>query len=206
MQSYMSQFPHETLKSPTNHAPFDVPTTMETEGDGDEGSSMIINEEVTIVEYAPAVFQAIKDMDSITSDMINYSLSTDLNRDSVFKAKESAGKSGSFFFFSFDRRFIIKTMNASELKVFIDCLPKYLKFLRKNPESLIARIYGVFTVVMEDIAPVNLLLMANAAQCGKGIEHVFDLKGSMINREVNMSKDISSSSTLKDQNLLRLSE
>ena len=64
----------------------------------------------------------------------------------MFKAKESAGKSGSFFFFSFDRQFIIKTMNNAELKVFENALFDYVRFLKENPESLIARIYGVFTV------------------------------------------------------------
>jgi hypothetical protein len=42
-------------------------------------------------------------MDHITPEMIITSLSTEENHKSVFKAKESAGKSGSFFFFSYDR-------------------------------------------------------------------------------------------------------
>jgi 1-phosphatidylinositol-4-phosphate 5-kinase len=123
-------------------------------------------------------------MDNISADMIKISLSTEKNHKSVFKAKESAGKSGSFFFFSFDRKFIIKTMNSSEKAVFIDSLPTYLQHLRNNPNSLIARIYGIFTVQMEDIEPVDLLLMANAAHCGPTIENVFDLKGSIVNRNV----------------------
>lgn len=90
-------------------------------------------------------------MDGITPEMIKQSLSTEMNHKSVFKAKESAGKSGSFFFFSFDRKFIIKTMNSSEKKVFIDSLPSYMQHLKQNPKSLIARIYGIFTVEMEDI-------------------------------------------------------
>jgi hypothetical protein len=35
----------------------------------------------------------------------------------IFKAGEGAGKSGSFFFFSHDHRFIIKTMSSGELKL-----------------------------------------------------------------------------------------
>ena len=89
-----------------------------------------IQEEVKITEYAPSVFQTVKFMDGITPEMIKESLSTEKNHKSVFKAKESAGKSGSFFFFSFDRKFIIKTMNSSEKKVFIDSLPTYMQHLR----------------------------------------------------------------------------
>jgi 1-phosphatidylinositol-4-phosphate 5-kinase len=91
------------------------------------------------------------------------SLNTEVNRDSIFKAKESAGKSGSFFFFSFDRKFLIKTMNDGELTIFLKALPTYLLHLRENKNSLIARIYGIYTVQMEDIAPVHLFLMSNCA-------------------------------------------
>ena len=142
-------------------------------------------------------------MDKITADDILLSLNPELNRQQVFKAKESAGKSGSFFFFSFDRRFLIKTMNNAELKVFRNCLPDYVMFLRENPDSMIARIYGVFTVQMEDITPVHLLLMSNAAQAGKNIKNVFDLKGSIINRKVE-DHHITAGGTLKDVNLLDL--
>jgi hypothetical protein len=142
-------------------------------------------------------------MDNVTNKQVGISLCAEFNRQQVFKAKESAGKSGSFFLFSFDNKFLIKTMNNSELAVFRQALPKYVQFLRKNPKSLIARIYGIFTVVMEDIVPVHLLLMSNSAQTGRDIENVFDLKGSIINREVH-AKDIRPGGTLKDVNLLNL--
>jgi 1-phosphatidylinositol-4-phosphate 5-kinase len=62
----------------------------------------------------------------------------------VFKAGESQGKSGSFFFFSHDRKFIIKTMFQEELDIMMHNLEDYFTHVKKNPYSLIARIYGVF--------------------------------------------------------------
>lgn len=121
----------------------------------------------------------------------------------MFKAKESAGKSGSFFFFSHDKKFLLKTMNDHEMEVFKGMLPSYLDHFRNNPKSLLARIYGVFTVKMEGVVPVHILLMSNAAQCGKMVEKVFDLKGSEINRNVK-EEEINSTSTLKDLNLINL--
>ena len=53
------------------------------------------------------------------------SLDPKTNRDSVFRAGEGAGASGSFFFFSKDRQFIIKTMSDEELKLFLKLLPEY---------------------------------------------------------------------------------
>ena len=112
----------------------------------EEHDTMTINEEVKVTEWAPAVFHAIRKMDGITATMIEESLSTDSNSKQLFKAKESAGKSGSFMFSSFDRRFLVKTMNNAEKRVLIGSLPEYLDHLKKNPQSLIARIYGIFTV------------------------------------------------------------
>lgn len=181
-----------------------VGTTNKLKDSEDDGKThdndLFINEEVKITEYAPSVFEYVKKMDNITPDMIKKSLSTEANHKSVFKAKESAGKSGSFFFFSYDRQFIIKTMNANEKKVFIAALPTYLKHLSTYPQSLIARIYGIFTVEMEDMEAVDLLLMANAAHCGPDIENVYDLKGSIVNRNVPHWSE--KTDCLKDVNLL----
>lgn len=78
--------------------------------------------------------------------VLNESLNPVVNRDMVFKAGEGAGASGSFFFFSHDQRFIIKTISQYELKLFMSILDDYVEHLTKNPDSLLAKIYGVFTV------------------------------------------------------------
>ena len=51
------------------------------------------------------------------------------NAAKVFSAGEGAGRSGSFFFFSHDNKFIIKTMTTEELEVYLKMLPDYLKYL-----------------------------------------------------------------------------
>jgi hypothetical protein len=80
----------------------------------------------------------------------------------VFKVGEGAGASGSFFFFSQDRRFIIKTMTKSELKRFLKILPYYEVHLIENKKSLFARIYGVYTIKMDRYSQdIDLMLMAN---------------------------------------------
>ena len=70
---------------------------------------------------------------------------------------------------------------------------------------MIARIYGIFTVRMENIVPVHLLLMANSAQVGGPLEFCYDLKGSIINRVVKKS-EITKGGTLKDVNLLNIAK
>lgn len=57
------------------------------------------------------------------------SLSLTENTESIKKAKESAGKSGSFFIFSFDGRFILKTLKKSELKTLLQMLENYYGYI-----------------------------------------------------------------------------
>lgn len=157
-----------------------------------------------MAEFAPDVFAFLRGLDGIDHEHIKESLLPEKNRDSVFKAGESQGKSGSFFFFSHDKNFIIKTMTQSDLDTFKKLFKRYFTHVNENPDSLLARIYGIYTVEMEDMDPVNLILMGNTKKTNdKYVEHVFDLKGSYINREVK-GKNLKNTATLKDLNLLEL--
>ena len=136
--------------------------------------------------------------------MIKNSLNTELNRDQVFKAGESQGKSGSFFFFSHDKNFIIKTMTDSDLYAFKNLFKTYFAHVSTNTQSLLARIYGIYTVKMEDQEPVHLILMGNTKKSNDAnIVNVFDLKGSFVHREVK-EKNLKPTATLKDINLLNI--
>jgi len=105
-----------------------------------------MNTKVWVTVHAPMFFKSIQDCDGVTNDNLIASLSPSLNRDSVFKSGEGAGQSGSFFFFSHDRKFIIKTMSGTEMSLFLEILPDYEIHLKENPDSLLARIYGVYTI------------------------------------------------------------
>ena len=74
------------------------------------------------------------------------SLSPKFNRDMIFKAGEGAGRSGSFFFFSHDGKFVVKTITSSELKLIKRMMPLYASHLEQNVDSLLSKILGIFTV------------------------------------------------------------
>jgi len=64
--------------------------------------------------------------------------------------RESEGKSGSFFFFSHDKKFLIKTLTDNELEnVLNNFMDLYYEYISENPDSLIARIYGIYTIVIK---------------------------------------------------------
>jgi 1-phosphatidylinositol-4-phosphate 5-kinase len=92
-------------------------------------------------------FQKLLDLDRITrSDLIS-SFSLESNQKTIFKAQESAGASGSFFFFSSDNKFIIKTLRNNEKDLLLGLLDDYSDHIESsNNYSLLTRIYGLYTL------------------------------------------------------------
>ncbi len=118
-----------------------------------------------IIVYQPKLFQKILQLDNIKIENILESLKIENNREKIFKAGQaSGGRSGSFFFFSSDGKFIVKTMIKSEVKKLLEILPKYVEYLEKNNnQSLLAKYYGVFKIYNPFFNPVYVLLMQSTA-------------------------------------------
>jgi 1-phosphatidylinositol-4-phosphate 5-kinase len=71
------------------------------------------------MSYAPKVFRYIRAMDGISEYDIMNSIKLEQNKMQIFKTNEnqshgSGGKSGSFFFFTEDKKYIIKSMTEKE--------------------------------------------------------------------------------------------
>ena len=171
-----------------------------------KNEDVTITEDIEVTQLAPEIFNCIRKVDNVTNEDIINSLDPTKNKEMAFKAGEGSGKSGSFFFFSHDRSFIIKTMTNGEYKTFLDLFKSYMHHLMKHRESFLARIYGIFTVKIEKLEPVHLIMMANTIQSiwnKMDLKYMFDLKGSLVNREtkINMKRH-KPGITLKDINLL----
>ena len=98
----------------------------------------------------------------------------------VFKSGESAGQSGSFFFFSLDNKFIIKTLSSSDKKKLTEIMSDYCAYLTKNNDSLLARIYGMFSINRPLHKSVDIIIMQNTCLIKEKTNKIFsfDLKGS----------------------------
>jgi len=83
-------------------------------------------------------------------------------------------------------------------------LPDLYKHFKANPSSLLARIYGVYTVKMKNYDEVYLILMGNCLKFENrfDITRVYDLKGSKVKRHVKTDNALSST-TLKDVNFMQ---
>ena len=79
------------------------------------------------------------------------------------KFQEGSGKSASFFFFTSNQSFVIKTLKDEELELLArkGVLEKYYNYMKGQPKSLLARFYGVFTVKIQYMKPINVIIMDN---------------------------------------------
>ena len=162
-----------------------------------------------MIVYAPEVFE---DLIAQDQDMIELELSLDLekNYEQIQKASGSdGGKGGEFFFFSYDNRVILKTLSQNDLTQLRGILKDYYRYFKTNKDSLIAKIYGIYTFERTDIKDqrTSILLMRNIAACPKKyVIRTYDLKGSTFDREVLKNKPGTDSykGTLKDLDFLKL--
>ena len=85
-----------------------------------------IDSEVRLTYHRIDIFEKILKSAGLGLSILKDSLAPKLNRESVFKAGETdGGSSGSFFFFSQDNKFLIKTMSKHELNLFLKKLPEF---------------------------------------------------------------------------------
>ena len=136
-------------------------------------------------------FALIRELDKINIEHLLESLSIEKNQEKVFQAGESAGASGSFFFFSHDNRFLIKTVSKSEKQVIDEILDEYICHLSDTQnKSLLARIYGLFLIESSFFKNVYIILMQNTSNISdnNNIKYKFDLKGSRVSRYVDLGE------------------
>ena len=96
-------------------------------------------------------------------------------------------------------------MTDSDFNAFKRIQKAYFAHVSRHDNSLLARVYGIYSVRMEDQKPVKLIVMENGMKGISDILGVFDLKGSMVNRLVK-GKNFKPSTTLKDKNLLAMNQ
>lgn len=59
----------------------------------------------------------------------------------------SAGKSGSFFYYSDDGKYLIKTISIGESKFLKSFIPNYYQHMSGNYNSLIVKVFGFHKII-----------------------------------------------------------
>ncbi|KAF7876729.1 hypothetical protein EAF04_001813 [Stromatinia cepivora] len=151
-------------------------------------------------DYAPWVFRSLRAKFKL--DPADYLMS--LTSKYILSELGSPGKSGSFFYFSRDYKYIIKTIHHSEHKFLRKILKDYYHHVEDNPNTLLSQFYGLHRVKIPYGRKIHFVVMNNLFPPHRDIHQTFDLKGSTIGRdfkEENLEQN--PRATLKDLNWLR---
>ncbi|KJZ71707.1 hypothetical protein HIM_08904 [Hirsutella minnesotensis 3608] len=151
-------------------------------------------------DYAPWVFRRLRSLFRL--DPADYLVS--LTGKYILSELGSPGKSGSFFYFSRDYKYIIKTIHHSEHKFLRKILKEYYTHVQQNPNTLLSQFYGLHRVKMPYGKKIHFVVMNNLFPPHRDIHTTFDLKGSTIGRDYK-EDDLARNprATLKDLNWLR---
>ncbi|KAF2666663.1 SAICAR synthase-like protein [Microthyrium microscopicum] len=151
-------------------------------------------------DYAPWVFRHLRNIFRI--DPADYLMS--LTSKYILSELGSPGKSGSFFYFSRDYKYIIKTIHHAEHKVLRKILRNYYTHVKDNPNTLLSQFYGLHRVKVPYGRKIHFVVMNNLFPPHRDIHQTFDLKGSTIGRNFKEEDlDKNPRATLKDLNWLR---
>ncbi|SLM37097.1 phosphatidylinositol-4-phosphate 5-kinase its3 [Lasallia pustulata] len=151
-------------------------------------------------DYAPLVFRHLRAKFKL--DPADYLMS--LTSKYILSELGSPGKSGSFFYFSRDYKYIIKTIHHSEHKLLRKILRDYHTHIESYPNTLISQFYGLHRVKIPYGRKIHFVVMNNLFPPHRDIHQTFDLKGSVIGRDYK-EEDLERNprATLKDLNWLR---
>eukprot|EP01102_Stenamoeba_stenopodia_P020868 TRINITY_DN827_c0_g1_i2.p1 TRINITY_DN827_c0_g1~~TRINITY_DN827_c0_g1_i2.p1 ORF type:complete len:455 (-),score=99.70 TRINITY_DN827_c0_g1_i2:140-1504(-) len=127
---------------------------------------------VRVSIFAPKVFYQIRKFHGISET--EFQNAWNLSEENL-KTKEGAGRSGSLFCHSQDKKFIFKTIFEDEKVTLLNLLPAYFDHITRNPSSLLMRIFGLFHFphVSSYVLVFGNLLFSTAGPP----DQIFDLKG-----------------------------
>jgi len=148
-------------------------------------------------DYAPKAFRAIRKHFGVDESDYMLSLCGDFNYIEFL----SNSKSGQFFFYSHDGKYMIKTQTKAEGQFLRKILPSYYDHIKSNPSSLMTRFLGSHRVKMKHIdRKMRFVVMSSVFYTPLRIHRMFDLKGSTIGREATQAER-EANKVMKDNDL-----
>lgn len=103
---------------------------------------------ISIIEYYPRLFREIRKKVGVTEDFLFKSFIPQHNIQAIHNFFTGTGKSSSFFFFSDNKTFVLKTLKDSEKNLLLDLgvLQQYHKYMTNSGDSLLSKYLGVYTI------------------------------------------------------------
>ena len=170
------------------------------------------SDRVSFTDYAPHVFRYLRTkiygvsdrsyLEAILPPKVGGEI-TRVSEDII--AKFSEGRSGAFFFFTPDNRFLIKTLTKEESQLLIDTLGHYVEYMKKHgKKTYLTKYFGLHSVKLYSKV-IYFMVSGNVFPADKGlaekIKERYDIKGSWIDRHTN--RHLFENKLMKDEDLHR---
>eukprot|EP00979_Chaetoceros_neogracilis_P013169 scaffold3710_cov286-Chaetoceros_neogracile.AAC.26 len=138
--------------------------------------------------YAPHIFARMREHAGVDKQRFLHSI---CGNDAFIEFVSNA-KSGQFFFYSRDGRYMIKTQTQEEKDFLRLILPHYYTHLRENPHSFITHFYGMYRVKIPDLGKsIHFVIMKSVFNTDREIHKIWDLKGSTLGRRAKRGDGVS---------------
>lgn len=147
-------------------------------------------------DYAPKIFYNIRSLYGILNDDYLKSLGPEnflcnliITKNKSLKEICSSGKSGSFFYYSYDSKYLMKTIPEGEFEKFKSMLQDYYTYIYEHPQTLLQRFFGLYMCIFNDIK-MYFVVMNNVFNTSLQVHYKYDLKGSTYKRISRKCKEV----------------
>jgi len=161
----------------------------------------------TFKDYGPKIFKRIRAELSGVNELEYLEM---IAHNQKFLEFISNSRSGAFFFFSSNGRFMIKTISKVECDFLRQNLKKYYFHLMEHKDTMLAKVYGLHRIKIHGVS-LKFVVMESIFYSGnpKYIHQIFDLKGSRGQTRMATAKDFEraptenfTSTVLKDNDFI----
>jgi len=141
-----------------------------------------LNHTFKFKDYSPLAFAYLRRMFGVNEYDFLLSVCGNAN----YIEFQSNAKSGQFFFYSPDGKYMIKTMTNTESKFLRRILPHYFRHCSENPNTLITKFLGMYRVKLYHLKRnVKFVVMKSVYDTDKFLNQLFDVKGSITGRDAS---------------------
>lgn len=159
------------------------PRTLSATGEDPNVRTVLLQEgghRVPFHDYGTDVFAYLRARFGIAADEYVASVRGSDGSSEVME-RYTEGASGSFFYFTADRRYLVKTLSASEAHSMLLLLPGYARHMENNPDALLTKFTGFHAVRLYG-SMKYFVVMQSCIHTSLPIDQRYDLKGSWVNR------------------------
>ena len=158
---------------------------------------------VVFTDYAPVIFGYLRrNVFGVSDESYKYSIlpMSDVSKVALtLIAKFSEGRSGAFFFFTKDMKFLIKTLTKSEAQLLLNTLKQYTLYMTNNRETYLSRYFGLHSIKLYSQSIYFVVNKNVFPALYRSPDETYDIKGSYVDR--NTHYHVSDRKLMKDGDL-----